>query len=107
MIIVCIDQGVAKGDQNYYKITSNYNWHSLAAVKKSRVYKIPSVPFGWFDRPPSINRIIGLQWLVQLLYPDNARIDIRKETVHFYKLFYHCQLNEKELDEVLDHAIEH
>ena len=29
----------------------------------------PDVPFGWFDAPPSLNRLLGVQWLARLLHP--------------------------------------
>ena len=29
----------------------------------------PVVPFGWFDAPPSLNRLLGVQWLARLLHP--------------------------------------
>jgi len=47
----------------------------LSAVKDHRVYRIPSVPWDWFDRPPSVNRLIGVRWLAQVLYPDRAKLD--------------------------------
>lgn len=104
IIIVGIDQGIAHGDQNFDIITTSTIWKNVLAVKKNQVYKIPSVPFGWFDRPPSVNRIIGLLWLVNLLYPGESGIDIRSETKKFYSEFYHRTLNESELDNILDNA---
>ncbi|HMA65554.1 MAG TPA: ABC transporter substrate-binding protein, partial [Chitinispirillaceae bacterium] len=105
LIIVGVDQGIAHGDQNFEIITSRDIWKNILAVKKNQVYKIPSVPFGWFDRPPSVNRIIGLLWLVNLLYPDASGIDIRYETKKFYSEFYHKILSENELDSILDNAV--
>ena len=32
----------------------------------------PGLPFGWIDRPPSLNRLIGLKWLAGVFYPDQA-----------------------------------
>ncbi len=29
----------------------------------------PDVPFGWFDVPPSLNRLLGVQWLARRLHP--------------------------------------
>ena len=28
----------------------------------NRVYLAPSLPWGWIDAPPSLNRLIGLRW---------------------------------------------
>ena len=47
-------------------------WAGVAAVKHGRVYLSPGLPFGWIDRPPSLNRLIGLRWLAGVFYPDQA-----------------------------------
>ncbi len=104
IIITGVDHGVTHGNQNFDIITTNKIWKNVLAVKKKQVYKIPSVPFGWFDRPPSVNRIIGMLWLVNLLYPDESEIDIRYETKKFYSEFYHKILSENELDSILVNA---
>ncbi len=105
VILVCLDHGYANGSGNYARITSDPTWATIDAIKSKRVYCIPSVPFNWIDRPPSANRIIGLKWLANLLYPDRFPMDIRGETKTFYKLFYHRNLNEAELSKVLENAI--
>ena len=33
--------------------------------------------FGWIDRPPSVNRMMGLKWLAGLFYPDRWSGDLR------------------------------
>jgi iron complex transport system substrate-binding protein len=38
-------------------------WASLRAVHDGHAYVAPSVPFGWVEEPPSINRLLGLAWL--------------------------------------------
>ena len=45
-------------------------WQGVDAVRAGRVYLSPTAPFGWIDRPPSLNRMIGLKWLAGLFYPD-------------------------------------
>ena len=42
------------------------------AVREKRVYLSPTAPFGWIDRPPSLNRVIGLKWLAGLFYPEQG-----------------------------------
>jgi iron complex transport system substrate-binding protein len=106
-IIVQLDRGYADGTGNYARITANPAWRNLDAVKQGRVYEIPSLPFGWFDRPPCVNRMIGLRWLANLLYPDRMKLDIRAEAKQFYALFYHKKLSESECEELLDHALAH
>ena len=45
--------------------------------RAGRVYLSPTAPFGWIDRPPSLNRMIGLKWLAGLFYPEQAPQDLR------------------------------
>ena len=38
-------------------------WAGLRAVRDGHAFIAPSVPFGWIEQPPSINRLLGLAWL--------------------------------------------
>ncbi|MDR2673640.1 MAG: ABC transporter substrate-binding protein [Opitutaceae bacterium] len=76
-------------------------WRRVPAVAAGRVYVIPSEPFNWFDRPPSVNRLIGLKWLASVLHPDRVSHDMVAETRAFYRLFYHCELSEWEARDLL------
>jgi iron complex transport system substrate-binding protein len=38
-------------------------WRSLRAAREGHAVVSPSIPFGWIDEPPSINRLLGLAWL--------------------------------------------
>ena len=79
-------------------------WASVKAVEEGRVYLAPTAPFGWIDRPPSVNRLIGLAWLANIFHGDRFPFDFRQETRKFYKLFYHVELAEAELDTLLQWA---
>jgi iron complex transport system substrate-binding protein len=103
-IIVCFDQGFAAESSPYETILSDKGWSNVQAVKDKKVYMIPYLPFNWFDRPPSVNRIIGVKWLANLLYPDYFKYDMRQETKEFYQKFYHRALTDQELDEILANA---
>jgi iron complex transport system substrate-binding protein len=89
----------------YKIITTDPTWAKLKAVQNNQVYEIPSTPYNWFDRPPSVNRIIGFKWLGNLLYPDIYQYDIAEEVKNFYKSFYHYELTDEELNnELLVHS---
>jgi iron complex transport system substrate-binding protein len=64
----------------------------------------PSLPFGWIDFPPSVNRLIGLLWLGQVLYPELFREDLRQEARAFYELFYHQRPDDRLLDSLVGGA---
>ena len=92
-------------DPNFYEaVWRDFYWQGVDAVASGRVYLSPTAPFGWIDRPPSLNRMIGLEWLAGLFYPDQANQDLREVTRSFYDLFYHVDLTDAELDRLLQWA---
>jgi iron complex transport system substrate-binding protein len=89
----------------YEQITTSSDWATVTAVKEKRVYQVPRGPFDWFDRPPSISRILGIRWLGNLLYPDLYRYDMKAEVKAFYKLFYHFDPSDAQLQELMARAV--
>lgn len=76
-------------------------WSNIKACKNGKVYFVPCIPYNVLDMPPSVNRIIGIIWLGNILYPDKYNVDIKKEFYEFYDLFYNYKPTEQELDEFL------
>jgi len=89
----------------YKTVWNDPAWRLVAAVRNHEVYEAPQYPFNWIDRPPSVNRIIGIKWLANLFYPDLFNYNIRRETRHFYEVFYHVKLTDPQLNEILTTAI--
>ncbi|PTY05110.1 ABC transporter substrate-binding protein [Opitutaceae bacterium EW11] len=77
-------------------------WREVPGVARGRVYLIPGAPFNWFDRPPSPARLLGLKWLLWVLYPERADFDMVAETREFYRLFYGYDLGEAEARSILE-----
>ncbi|ENN89456.1 periplasmic binding protein [Rhizobium freirei PRF 81] len=71
---------------------SDPQWAAIKAVKDGKIFVPPSLPFGWFDSPPGVNRLIGVRWLEKLLYPKLFRSDFAGDVKEFYKLFYQVDL---------------
>lgn len=73
-------------------VLQNPLWRTIHAVRERRVHLAPSAPFGWLDGPPSVNRLIGVQWLLSILYPGRhpelTPARMRADTVMFYQNFY-------------------
>ena len=82
-------------------IKSDNLWAKTRAVKNNKVYQIPFQPFGWFDRPPGTNRIMGAIWTANLLYPEVYKFNMNKITREYFDIFYHHNLTDNELAEVL------
>ncbi len=76
-------------------------WRDVRAVRDGRVFLAPVLPFPWVDFPPSVNRLIGLWWLGQALYPAEFGEDLRAEARAFYMLVYHRAPDEAQLDALL------
>jgi iron complex transport system substrate-binding protein len=95
------------GGEGVFSIISNSSkeWKLLEAVKGDRVYSTPCFPYNWLDMPPSVNRMIGIKWLGNLLYPQYYQYDIKEEIKEFYSLFYQKELKDEELDNLLQGAI--
>jgi iron complex transport system substrate-binding protein len=88
-------------DRFYERVWDDPLWQGTAAVRSRRVYLSPAEPFGWIDRPPSINRLLGMRWLASVLYPEQFEGDLRAMTREFYALFYQVDLSERQLDDLL------
>ncbi len=88
-------------EQCFAEILKVPNWQNIKAVQDKRVYSVPGLPFNWFDRPPSVNRVIGLKWLGHLLYPEVYAYDIANEIRDFYQKFYHYELSDEEIQLLL------
>ncbi|WP_326909512.1 ABC transporter substrate-binding protein [Sedimentibacter sp. MB31-C6] len=99
VVIISID-----GDSNhqvYKDITNSSSWGVINAVNDGKVYEIPGIPYDWINRPPSVNRIIGIKWLANILYPDKYEIDVKQEIKDFFELYYLYDITDEEIEEIL------
>lgn len=87
----------ASNPTNYNEILTNDVWKDIQAVKDGKVYMTPSLPFNWFDRPPNITRIIGIQWFAKVLYPEYVDIDINSRIKEFYSLFFNVEITDDDV----------
>jgi iron complex transport system substrate-binding protein len=85
----------------YRSLPSDPLWSSVKAVRDQRIYLAPNLPYGWFDAPPGVNRLIGVRWLGSVLYAKQFPENLRDTTRQFYKLFYHVDLSEQQVDTLL------
>lgn len=82
-------------------ILSNPDYASLKSVQDQKVYGTPNAPFSWVDRPAGPNRLIGMRWFSALIYPEYIKCDINEEIHKFFDLFYHVDLSDEQLENVL------
>jgi iron complex transport system substrate-binding protein len=101
-VIVADPDIIVTWDRNFFRrVFDDPLWAGIKAVRDRKVYLAPTAPFGWIDRPPSLNRVIGLEWLAGLFYPDRLSRDLREKTRSFYRLFYHVEPSDADLDTLM------
>lgn len=91
-------------DSDYDDIFADKSWAGVRAVRDGEVYEAPEAPYNWMDRPPSVQRVLAVKWLGNLLYPDVYDCDMIAEAQAFYKLFWHYDLSEDEARELMRHS---
>jgi iron complex transport system substrate-binding protein len=101
-VIIAWDDVIRGGADEMIRTSSN--WSSIKAVQSGRVYTMPNVPFSWCDRPPSVNRILGIQWLASTLYPDYYKVDMLQVTKDFYATFYHATITDDQAKAILGNS---
>ena len=65
------------------------------------MYTTPAIPFNWFDRPPNVMRLLGIEWFATVCYPE-IDIDINQEVRDFFSLFYNVDLTGDQLQSLLN-----
>ncbi|MDT3768147.1 ABC transporter substrate-binding protein [Gleimia hominis] len=88
-------------DSIYDSVASDPTWSGLKAIQNGDYYRIPDTPYNWVGRPPGPNRLIGIRWVGNMLYPDVFDYDMEKEVKHFYKLMYRHDLTDEEVADLL------
>jgi iron complex transport system substrate-binding protein len=107
-VIVADPEIIITWDRNFFdRVGKDPLWAGVRAVRETRVYLAPTAPFGWIDRPPSLNRVIGLKWVAGLFYPHQLGGELRETTRTFYRQFYHVDVSEPELDSLIAWSMGH
>lgn len=88
----------------YDSVSSDAAFADLDAVKSGSYYEVPGTPWNWLNSPPTVNQVLGMQWLPRLLYPDAFDTSIYDVTKSYFDLFYGYDLSEAEFNEIAAHA---
>lgn len=88
-------------DGPYETVGTDEVWSNLRAVQNGSYYEIPCQPYNWLSNPPSVNRVLGIWWLGNLLYPQVFDYDMVEIAQEFYRLFYAYELSTAEAEEML------
>jgi iron complex transport system substrate-binding protein len=101
-VIVAWDTDVRGGAAD--DIRTNPNWAEIEAVKNGRVYAMPNEPWAWCDRPPGVNRILGIHWIANLLYPDIYDVDMKEIVKEYFKVMYEVDVDDATVLELLGNS---
>lgn len=88
----------------YDSVASDPAFAELDAVKAGNCYEVPGAPWCWLNNPPTVNQVLGMQWLPRLLYPDQYDDDMYEMTAGYFKTFYGYDLSESEFNEIAANA---
>ncbi|MDO4868793.1 MAG: ABC transporter substrate-binding protein [Bacillota bacterium] len=80
------------------------SWAELTAVKNGDYYEIPGIPYCWMSGPPSVNRVLGIWWLGNLVYPEKYDYDMVAKAQEYYKLFFDYDLSDDEAKAMLENS---
>lgn len=82
-------------------IRNESEWADISATKNGRVYTMPNLPFAFCDRPPGVNRFLGIQWLANLFYPDYYDVDMIEVVRDFYSTCYWREISIEQAKHIL------
>ena len=89
----------------YNSVGSDPAWSGIAAIANDNYYEVPNNPWCWLNNPPTVNQLMGMQWLPRLLYPDAFDDSIEDVTKAYYKTMYGKDLTDSELSSILAGAL--
>ena len=103
-VYVCDPDVILLAAGGPYDTLADSEWSALNAVKNGDYYEIPNLPYSWMSSPPSVNRVLGIWWLGNLLYPDIYDCDMIQVAQGFYALFWHYELSAEEAEALLSRS---
>ncbi len=85
----------------YTEVDTDPAWSQLRAVQSGAYYEVPALPYNWMSSPPSLNMLLGVRWLGNLLYPGYYDYDMVSEAQRAYKLLWNYDLTDEEAQKLL------
>jgi len=76
-------------------------WQQVRAIAEGTYYEIPGVPYNWMSNPPSMNMLLGIRWLGNLLYPAYFDFDMTEEVQRAYRILWNYDMSGAEAEELL------
>ncbi len=97
-IIAYDPQVIVSNDPHFAAMAyADPRWSKIRAVAEGRILTVPRTPFNWIDRPPSVMRIVGIQWLAGHFYPQRYPLDLRQALSEFHARYLGIKPSEQDL----------
>ena len=88
----------------YDTVADDAAWSQLTAISTGKYYEIPGSPYSWLSGPPSMNMILGVWWLGNLIYPEIYDYDMAAMTQELYKTLWGYDLSADEVTALLSNS---
>ena len=88
----------------YKEVSTLSGWKEMTAVKNGSYYMVPTMPYNWLGNPPSMNMLIGVWWLGNLLYPEYYSYSMVDKAREIYSLLWGYDLSVEETETMLERA---
>ncbi len=85
----------------YAQAADDPAWAELTAIRSGSYYEIPGMPYNWLSNPPSINMLLGVWWLGNLLYPQYYDYDMAEKAQEIFALLWDYDLTDEEAGTML------
>lgn len=85
----------------YSTVATDPAWKELRAIKEGRYYEIPGDPYNWMSNPPSLNMVLGIWWLGNLLYPQYYNYDMVSTAKSLYEGLWGYKLTTEQAQALL------
>ena len=89
----------------YATVGEDAAWQGVTAIQKGAYYEVPMGPYNWMGFPPSVQRLLGMQWMAKVLYPDAVDYDMYEAAGTYFRMFYHCDLTREQYDALVANSL--
>ena len=89
----------------YATVGEDAAWQGVTAIQNGAYYEVPVGPYNWMGFPPSVQRLLGMQWMAKVLYPDAVDYDMYEAASTYFQMFYHCDLTQEQYDALVANSL--
>ncbi|MGG4610020.1 ABC transporter substrate-binding protein [Providencia sp. Me31A] len=92
---------ITQYDEAIEFMTTSALWKGLDAITNHQLLVFSSMPFGWLDGPPGVNRLLGMRRL-QSHFDKTIEASIKLDIAEFFTHFYHSPLTSEQINLLME-----